>query len=191
MPGIQGEDHSEIQAFWRWYENTRARCLGIGGPDHAAQRNFIPLSAVQQYLGASQCVEGLLAALCAENVEAQTVREHYLRTLAILILIGKGHMIKHFVRYHSLKDERLPFRTRPEDFPHSSDAKFFDKFRRKQWQFCVTDLEYNMDLHLHKEEILPIVEKEEIGRGGNATVFKIVIASEYNKLVPHHMMTPV
>ena len=189
MPESQAEHDSEIQAFWRWYSTAPRR--GIGGPCHAAQYDFIPYSAVQEYLGASQRVEGLLGAVRAEKVDAQYVREHYLRTLAILILIGQGSMINHFVRYSSLMDKRLPFRTRPEDFPHSYDAKFFDNFHGKQWQFCVTDLEYNMDLHLHKEEILPIIEKEEIGRGGNATVFKIVVASEYNKLVPHRLKTPV
>ncbi|KAL8792768.1 MAG: hypothetical protein Q9195_004655 [Heterodermia aff. obscurata] len=188
MPEIQAEHPSEIQAFWRWYLATVRQ--GMGGPDHAAGRAFIPLSAVQDYLGASQRVEGLLAALCAKHVDAQYVREHYLRTLAILILIRQGPMINHFVRYSSLTDKRLPFRTRPEDFPHSADPEFFDKFHVQQWQFCVTDLEYKMDLHLHQEEILPIIEKKEIGRGGNATVFKIVVASEYNKLVPHRLKTP-
>ena len=181
--------HGEIQAFWRWHWTTRR--AGVGGPDHAARCDFIPFSAVQEYFGASQRVERLLAALDAKKVDAHHIRKHYLRTLAILILIGQGPMINHFSRYSSLTDKRLPFRTRPEDFPHSPDAEFFDKFHAEQWQFCVMALEYNMDLQLHKEEILPIIEKEEIGRGGNATIFKIVVDSDYNKLVPHRLKTPV
>ena len=189
MPQIQAEHNSEIQAFWRWHWTTRRR--GIGGPNHATQCDFIPFSAVQEYLGASQRVEELLAALSAKNVDAQYVRDHYLRSLAILLLIGQGPMIEHFVRYLSLKDNRLPFRTRPEDFPHSSDSEFFDRFHEKQWQFCAVDLKYTMDLQLHKEEILPITQKEEIGRGGNANVFKIVVHSEYNNLVPDRWKMPV
>ena len=100
-------------------------------------------------------------------------------------------MIDHSLGYNSLIDKRLPSRTRPEDFPHSSDAKFFDKFDWKQWQLCATDLEYNMGLRFHQEEILPIIEKVEIARGGNATVFGNVAASEYNKPVPHRLKTPV
>lgn len=186
---IQAEHDSEIQAFLRWHSTTRR--LGIGGSNHATQYHFIPFSAVEEYLGASQRVERLLAALLAKNVDAQYVREHYLRPLAILLLIGQGRMIEVFVRYLSLMDRRLPFRTRPEDFPHSSDPNFFRRFHSQQWQFCAADLEYNMDLHLHKEEILPIIHKEKIGWGGNATVFKVVVDSEYNKLLPHRWQMPV
>ncbi|KAL8831869.1 MAG: hypothetical protein Q9191_000621 [Dirinaria sp. TL-2023a] len=185
---IQAEHDSEIQAFLRWHSTTRRP--GIGGSNHATPYHFIPFSAVKEYLGANQRVERLLAALFVKNVDAQYVREHYLRPLAILLLIGQGPMIQVFVRYLSLMDHRLPFRTRPEDFPRSSDSNLFDRFHSEQWQFCAADLEYNMDLNLHKEEILPITHKEEIGWGGNAKVFKIVVDKEYNKLVPHHWQMP-
>ena len=189
MPEIEAERDSEIQAFWRWYSTTRRR--GIGGSNHAALNHFVPLSAVTVYLEASQRVENILAALSVRNVDAQYVREHYFRPLAILLLIGQGHLIEYFVQYRSLMDHRLPFWTRPEDFPHSSDPNLFDHFHTEQWQFCVADLEYNMDVSLHKEEILPITHKEEIGSGGNAKVFKIVVDNEYNKLVPHRWKMPV
>ena len=48
-----------------------------------------------------------------------------------------------------------------------------------------------MNLHLHKEEILPIIHKEEIGHGGNAVIFKITVDEEYNKLVPQRWKMPV
>lgn len=189
MPETQAEHDREIQAFRRWISKTRRR--GIGGSNHATQCDFIPFSAVKEYLGASNRVESLLASICAKHVDAQVVREHYLRPLAILLLIGQGPMIEHFVQYRSLMDHRLPFRTCPEDFPHSADPELFSRFHIQQWQFCVADLEYNMDFHLHKEEILPIISKEEIGRGGNANVYKIVVEAEYNKLVPDRWKVPV
>ena len=48
-----------------------------------------------------------------------------------------------------------------------------------------------MNLHLHKEEILPIIYKEEIGHGGNGIIYKIVVDEEYNKLVPQRWKMPV
>ncbi|KAL8702872.1 MAG: hypothetical protein Q9201_003963 [Fulgogasparrea decipioides] len=191
MPEAQPEQDNEIQAFRRWNEATRRP--GIGGSNHASECGFTPLTAVKEYLGANQRIETLLASLFGSEstrVNAEVVREHYLRTLAVLLLIGEGPMIKHFVQYRSLRDHRLPYRSRPEDFPFSPDPNFFDRFHNQQWQFCAADLEYNMDVYLHKEEILPIISREEIGQGGNAVIFKITVDPEYNKLVPKHWKVP-
>ncbi|KAI4126118.1 MAG: hypothetical protein LQ338_003923, partial [Usnochroma carphineum] len=188
MFNTQPDQDAECQAFLKWIRSARRSGTVTG-------YGFIPVSAVKDYLGANQRVESLLTSLFgkdfAKTVDAETVRKHYLRPLAILLWIGQGDMIRHFVRYQSLKDHQLPFRTCPEDFPISpQDPNFFRRFFNEQWQFCATDLEYNMDLHLHKEEILPILHKQEIGRGGNAIVSKIVVDEEYNRLVPQHWKIP-
>ena len=195
MGEAQPEQDDEIQAFRRWISSSETRRPGIGGSNHGEPRTYIPPFAVKEYLGANQRVEDLLTSLFGKEasrmLDAEVIRKHYVRTLAILLDIGEGRMIKHFVQYLSLQDHRLPYRSRPEDFPFSADPKFFERFYNQQWQFCAADLEYNMNLHLHKEEILPIIHKDEIGHGGNAVIFKIVVDEEYNKLVPQHWKTPV
>ena len=188
MHKAQPEYDVEIQAFRRWFSSSQTRRSGVGGSSHATRCEFIPFSACKKYLGAHRRVENLLISLfgeeAARNIDAQYIREHNLRSLAILLVISEGPMIKHFVRYTSLQDHRLPHRTRPDDFPFSPDPKFFERFRDQQWQFCATTLRYRLDHDLHKEEILPITHKEEIGSGGNAVIFKIVVDEEYNELVP-------
>ncbi|KAL9125734.1 MAG: hypothetical protein Q9217_005105 [Psora testacea] len=194
MRETQPEQDDEIQAFRRWFSSSRTRRPGIRGSSHVTQCEFIPPSAVKEYLGANQRVEDLLTSLFGKEasriIDAEVIREHYIRPLAILLVIGEGPMIKHFVQYRSLQDHRLPYRSCPEDFPFSSDPNFFQHFHNQQWQFCATDLEYNMNLYLHKEEILPIIHKQEIGHGGNAVVFKIIVDEEYNKLVPQRWKMP-
>ena len=195
MSQIQHDQDDEIQAFHRWSKSSKTRRPGIGGSSHATRCDFIPSSAVKEYLGANDRVEGLLASLfdkeTIKTIDAEFIRRHLLRTLAILLLIGEGPMIKYFIQYQSLQDHRLPYRSRPLDFPSSSSPNFFDRFHNHQWQFCATDLEYNMNVRLHKEQILPIVHKEEIGRGGNGTISKVVVDEEYNRLVPPRWKMPV
>lgn len=194
MRETQPEHDQEIQAFHQWVSLSETRRKGIGGSSHTTACDFIPRSAVKRYLGANHRVEDLLSSLFgkeASSIDAEVIRQHYLRPLAILLLIGEGLMIKHFVHYPSLRDNHLPYGNRTKDFPLSSDPTFFERFSNHQWRFCATDLEYNMDLHLHEEEILPITDKQEIGHGGNAVIFKINIHEEYNKLVPENHKMPV
>lgn len=195
MRETQPDQDDEIQAFHRWIASSTTRRPGIGGSSRVTHCDFIPPSAVKAYLGADRRVECLLTSLFGKEaprtIDADVVREHYVRPLVILLLIGEGPMIKHFVQYRSLQDHRLPYRSRPEDFPFSSDPNFFKRFHDHQWQFCAAGLEYNMNLHLHKEEILPITRKEEIGHGGNAIIYKINVDGEYNKLVPQRWKMPV
>ncbi|KAL8713929.1 MAG: hypothetical protein Q9220_002075 [cf. Caloplaca sp. 1 TL-2023] len=193
MPRVQSDYDREYQAFRRWIQDTQRR--GIGGSGHASTCCFVPVSALRKYLGASGRVESLLGFLFGKDsptiVDAETIRKHYIRPLAILLLIGHGAMIKHFVQYESLQDQRLPYRSRPTDFPFSSqDAAFFEKYFEHQWQFCTPELEYNMELFFHDEQTLPILEREEIGQGGNGLIYRIVVDREYNKLVPPGLQVP-
>ena len=188
----QGED---IQHFWAWYRSPKTRQPGLNGSGHGTPCEFIPLSAVQQYLGTPRRVEALLSSIFRDEtnitIDADLIRHHYLRSLAILLIVGKGPMIQHFVKYRSLQDHYLPHRIRPADFPWSSDPTFFEHFSKEQWQFCAMDLEYNMHHDVHKDDIFPITLKAEIGCGGNAVIFRINVHEEYNKLVPHRWEMPV
>ncbi|KAL9604134.1 MAG: hypothetical protein Q9219_000722 [cf. Caloplaca sp. 3 TL-2023] len=193
MLDAQSDQNVEFQALRRWIDS--AQQPGLGGPSHSTPCGFIPISALNGYLRTNDRVENLLTWLFGRDwtkvIDAETVRNHHLRSFSILLLIGHGKMIEYFVKYRSLQDHQLPYQTRPKDFPHSSwDQNFFDRFYDNQWQFCPMSLEYNMDLHLEKEEILPILHKEELGRGGDAIAYKIVVDSEHNKLVPKQSSVP-
>ena len=195
MRETQPEHDEEIQAFGRWIVSPNSRRRGIGSSNGATQCDFIPPSEIQSHLKAGHRVEDLLNSLFGKEdgrtIDADVVREHYLRPFAILLCIGEGPMIKHFIHYPSLQDHRLPYRGCPEDFPLSPDPTFFERFQNQQWQFCAAELEYNRNIYLHKEEILPIIDKREIGHGGNAVIYKIVVHEEYDRLVPQRWELPV
>ena len=187
MSGSQFEYHEAIQAFHRWRLDPRTRHPGIGAHNCESPCDFIPYATVKEYLGASGKVEKLLNALFGSpgdhTISPQYIREHYLRPFAILLSIGQGHMIRHWAQYPSLQDHRLPYLGRPAEFP-TSTPDFFESFKSQQWQFCPARMVYNMNSRLSAEEILPIIYKEEIGQGGSAVIYKIVIHDGYNDLVP-------
>ena len=195
MHETYAEQDEEFQAFGRWYKSSKTRQCGLNGSSHGTSCEYVTPSTVKRFMGAEGRVEALLGSIFRNNedttMNADLIRQHYQISLAILLIIGKGPMIQHFVRYPSLQDRYLPHRNCPADFPFSSDATFFERFSKEQWQFCATDLEYNMDRYVHKEDILPFTNKLEIGSGGNAVVYQVDVHEEYNKLVPHRWEMPV
>ena len=195
MSGSQPDHHEVLQAFHRWRFSQQTRQPGIGGHDSDTPYDFIPYAAVEEYLGAPGKVEKLLNALFGSPgdhaISPQYIREHYMRPFAILLSIGQGSMIQHWTRYPSLQDHRLPYLGKPEEFPTSTPDDFFELFKSHQWQFCPAKLAYNMNARLSTEEILPITHKEEIGRGGSAVIYKIVVFDGYNDLIPQSIKTAV
>lgn len=195
MREIHCEQDDAIQAFLKWHESSKMRQPGLNGSNHESPCHYITISEVKRYLETPGRVEALLQSVFRNGTsipeDADLIRQHYLRSLAILLLIGRGSMIHQFARHDSLQDRCLPHRSRPIDFPSSSDPSFFEDFSENQWQFCAKDLEYNMHRYAHKEDILPITNKAEIGKGGNAVIFRFNVHEEYNKLVPDRWEMPV
>ncbi|MCJ1391817.1 hypothetical protein MMC18_004684 [Xylographa bjoerkii] len=182
-----------LQAFHKWRLSSAALLLGTGGPHFEAKCQFIPSSTLEEYFGRPHQVENLLKAVLNDEqrpaVDANYVRSHYLRTFATLLSIGEGHMIHHFQKYQSLRDEKLPHNTRPDDFPFTSPDKF-EIFADAQRQFCASALEYSMNSRYKEKDILPIISKEKIGEGGSGIIYKIVVAEGYNSLRPHRQAIP-
>ena len=183
-----------LQAFETWRRTSEAQVLGVGGPDLEPTCPFIPRSNLEEYFNQPHQLENLLDAVLISQqrpaVDPNYVRTHYLQSFATLLCIGQGFMIHHFQQYQSLSDLKLPHRTRPDDFPYTSPDKF-NEFKDAQWQFCVPNLEYNMGVRFKEEDILPIISKEEIGHGGSAVIYKIVVDDNYNSLRPHGHVIPV
>lgn len=194
MVGAQAEHNDSLHAFHTWRHSSEAQLTGIGGPDFETICHFVPRSKLEKYFKRPRQVENLLDAVLSSHerpaVDPNYVREHYLQSFATLLCIGEGHLINHFQQYNSLRDQKLPFRTRPDDFPFTTPSKF-DDFKNAQWQFCVPKLESGMNDRFKTEDILPITRKDKIGEGGSAIIYKIVVAEDYNSLRLHEHAPPV
>ena len=187
--------HKEaVLAFHAWRHSPEAQLPGTGGPDLETTSSFVPRLNLQKYFEEPHRLEHLLDAVLEDHersaVDANYVREHYLQSFAILVCIGEGGLIHHFQQYETLRDQKLPHRTLPDDFPITTPHKF-EQFKNAQWQFCPKILEYNMNSRFKEEDILPIIRKEKIGEGGSAIIYRIVVEESYNSLRPRGDIVPV
>ena len=188
------QHNDALHAFHTWRRSSEAQLLGIGGPHFESTCPFVPRSNLEKYFERPRQLEHLLDASLDSTkrptVDADYVRRNYLQSFATLLCIGEGGLIHHFSQYESLKDQKLPYRTRPDDFPYTTPDKFED-FKNAQWQFCASNLEYGMNGRFKEEDILPIILKEKIGEGGSAIIYKIVVDENYNALQPRGHVIPV
>ncbi|CAG8952521.1 hypothetical protein HYFRA_00009625 [Hymenoscyphus fraxineus] len=149
---------------------------------------FTPISAVTSHLEEDGRLEDILDALFQPDggPEADILLPNYVAIFCILIEIGKGTAIEHFVR-QGLNDKHLPFDPQhaPADFPpDTSDGTFYQRFCEMQWRFCVPDFERGVERVFHNRSLLPIVKKRAVAEGGSAKLFEIEVHSSYNKLRP-------
>lgn len=183
-----------VQAFHKWRCSSEAQLPGTGGPNLDTECSFIPRSKLEEFFKKHHQIENLLDAVLNSRdrpaVDPSYVQEHYLQSFATLLCIGEGNMIHYFQQYSSLRDQKLPYRTRPDEFPVTTPDKFED-FKNAQWQFCAPKLEYGMSNRFKEEDILPIIRKEQIGEGGSAIIYKIVVDESYNWLRPRGHIIPV
>lgn len=183
----QADHDPVIQAFITWIRKVSQP--GLRGPGPDPNCTFVPLSQIETYFQDVSRVTRLLRSVLGPDellLSLPAIAKKYPRVFSILLLIGKGRFIQYFARYETLCDQRLPFEVKPQCFPTStetSDDSFFATFRDCQWQFCAHTFQpSDIDLHLGKETILPIVKREKLGSGASAVVFKINIHEAYNQL---------
>ena len=185
--GSQPDYDSDIQDFLKWSESPDTFRIGCGGFEDDHKREYIPLEKLRERLTRQRVVDLLTAVFNNEErlaPDVDVIISHYLRPFAILLRIGEGGMIYHFVNHKSLQDDRLPLDQKPSDFPSSTRGDIWAAFRQVQWAFCALTLEYSMGLHIGPDDILPINHKEKIDEGGSSITYKIVVDKEYDKLVP-------
>lgn len=187
MAELQPEHHPTIQDFLRWKEDPDIHREGCGRSDSTVGIKYIPQSAVIKKL-TKERIEALLNVLFRDveqpAPDAELVMLHYRRPFAILLSVGFGRMISHFVEHLSLQDQCLPFTNEPQGFPKSTRRDLYKAFCEEQWQFCAVKLEYNMPYRLESSYVLPIIHKEKIGEGGSAKLYKIIVDEDYNSLRP-------
>ena len=182
-------DHAavDIQDLFEWVPK---HCInGTNGSSASPDHPFMPLLDLQAYFRAHHRTHKILRALFFEREPGalhslvQPLEARYLRVFTILILLGKGRFIEHFIQYHNLRDDLLPFLTEPQHFPiDPNDPTFWDSFYKKQFAYCPHFFRHNENYRLEDLLILPITTKEVISRGGSATLYKIKLHPYYDKL---------
>lgn len=176
-----------IQEFLEWIPKN---CInGTNGPSAAPNRSFMPLPDLRAYLKAESRTSKLLDAHFYDRdhqVIVEVLEKWYIRMFTILILIGRGRYIEHFVQHHNLRDPHLPFLEKPAHFPTDpADPSFWERFYEKQFTFCAHYFRYNETYTMLEECcILPIISKEVLGQGGSAAIYKIKLHSHYDQLNP-------
>ncbi|KAL9092793.1 MAG: hypothetical protein Q9165_004211 [Trypethelium subeluteriae] len=184
----QPEESSAILAFHKWFDEnlvcgSRADTIGL----QKEQPKFIPSDELRTYLD-KHCLRKILKEVLAPGpkslVEIDAVEESYRKVFAILLHIKKGHLITEFIKHPALTDTNLPFRKRPDEFPHAAGTEpdYFETFSRVQWMFCAPILRYYNNRHWEPHRVLPIVESEKIGHGGSAETYKIRLHPSHNGL---------
>jgi hypothetical protein len=175
----------DISEFMRWVESQSV--IGTLGPVSAVNCPFMPLPRLETYLKEGSRTRRLLGALFPHRelpVGPEDIWRNCIKVFSILLLIGKGSFIQHFVQHDQLWDAKLPFLSRPRHFPPSTGKdNFFESFSKKQWHFCPYVFRYNeINAQLEKECILPIIHKQQLGDGGSALTYKIKLHPAYDYL---------
>ena len=147
----------------------------------------MPVSEPNTYLNYNlpSILQGLFRV--SENKERyKQIQKSYVKVFAILVYKGKGELINQFQEYDNLRDEKLPFTKKPDEFPQSpNNESFFYKFYDGQQMFYAPKFRNSqIDSHYKDKRILPIIYKEKLNSLGNAKarVYKIVFHGSYNKL---------
>lgn len=175
----------DISEFMRWVETQSV--IGILGPVSSVNCPFMPLPRLETYLKEGNRTRRLLEALFPNRelpVEPEGIWRNCIKGFSILLLIGKGTFIQHFVQHDQLWDAKLPFLTPPPHFPPAAgDKRFFESFSKQQWHFCPYVFRHNdINAQLEKECILPIILKQQLGDGGSALTYQIKLHPAYDYL---------
>ena len=185
MVDVQHDEDPYIQAFLTWRQSENTSCEGTRGFKNEELARYIPNSTLSTYFNAPRCTNNLLNALYPDRhpPDADIIIRSYMRPFAILLSLGNGCLISYFVKFEDLQDDKLPFRSKPQNFPQSS-GDVWTKFSSQQWEFCPPTLEYSRERVLDEQEILPVRFDRVIGRGGTSSAHKIDVHPFYNLLYP-------
>ncbi|OCL10566.1 kinase-like protein [Glonium stellatum] len=180
-------DHDHAHALIEYQNWLNDACIASSGcltPESTdADHRFVPKPDLQDYLSKDKLIK-ILKGLGIQPHNTDTILKDYLKSFAILLSLGHGPFIEWFLQYDSLADKKLPFETRPPTFPRTSDVDFFDNFFKRQWMFCnpIFSCRKHHAWALNDNYILPIINKEELGRGGSSVTYKITLHPYYDRL---------
>ena len=194
MASAQQSDHDPIiQDFRKWIEDNGVP--GTLGQTETVNASFMPFQRLDAWLRDANNTSSLLRVLWPDEapVSKKEIWGKCSRGFAILLLIGKGRFIQHFVQHDDLWDSQMPFGTCPSNFPTASDdPDFFKRFAEYQWQFYPFTFRADaIDTQLSPERILPIKDKQLLEKGGFADIYKAQLHQFYDQLTlaedPRHV----
>jgi hypothetical protein len=153
------------------------------------RRPFVPARALQHYL-TEPAIKKLLSSCLLHTTYWRSIQQYYSKIFTILIIIGKGDRIDHFISYDNLDDDRLPFRSDSDWPPDCRD--FFQEFSNAQWRFCAQPLRKDRlnNTRLYDETIIPITSIKELKRGPDSCIYKVDIYPGYNHLTERVRLLP-
>lgn len=155
------------------------------GPD-ALSSTFVSQAAIKDYFRSSPQIPQLVEAACGTDStpNARWITENCPIGFCILLSLGKGGYVRHFVEHVGLWDVNLPFSARPEDFPQvPNEPEFFDTFRLEQWRFFPVEIPRSPAVKFQKDRPLPIVESEVLKYGDTANLYRVKIHREYDNAI--------
>ncbi|KAL1606560.1 cell cycle RNA binding protein whi3 [Paraconiothyrium brasiliense] len=199
------------------FENTSENRQKLPG-------DYMPLSE-RQIKGLASAEEGIpiltqkrvaaqLRCIGLPELDPSMIRTTFLKTFAILALIGRDTLIKKFVD-KGLSDLSLPLAQETEEWRGScqghpgpvcedlrgvkkppglwsrdshnvfGDASTWEAFNRAQWMFCAHTFEQDKHKDMSSERILPFVEKTQLERGSSGVLHKVKLHPGYNHSTGH------
>lgn len=152
-------------------------------------RPFIPRSEFDSLL-TEQSVSETICEITRDledgaiTVPVDEIYRSYRKVLAILVMIRKEDWIAEFID-HGCSDGRLPLNATVLDKIDPEGGLSRSSFLEKQYLFLAQTIERNMEADWPESVVVPIIRQESLkaGRGGFATVSKIVIHSDYDNLL--------
>lgn len=190
MPFPQGYQFNPVVEDFQTYVSQRLRPGSLGAlsdqPDASDTPRYLPDSDREEFFRNSKQVQRLLDAVLEDKyrhrVRLDALQRRYTRVFSILLCIGRGAAIVHFVSQPGFTDKHLPFLNR-HSFPNRlSDEPFFDDFYKKQWMFCAPKLDFQEWWQWEQDRILPVVYERELGRGASSRTFLLRVHPGYNNL---------
>lgn len=148
---IQPYHDPVLQDFFEWISKNCVK--GLVDPASDEKSLFLPYDRLKSYFEGRQYfnLRNILNVVFRDEreipVDLDEIAKDYSRVLCILLLIGRGHYIRHFVRRDKLRDSFLPFNAkfRPEGFPldpnDRDEGEFLVRFCEQQWKFCAPIIE--------------------------------------------------
>jgi len=168
----------------------------IGRDIAGNSRNYVPLSALQEYWTPKRISRVLHAFPERLDLDIGTIRRQYLRIFSTLVYSDNDAVrnLQPLFISPNLSDESLPWRSPPSAWP---DEKFFrDVFNQiagHQWQFFPLHFRSDQlqDRYCHDECILPIDPPAQIAHSNTTSIERFDIHDDFNHLAdpvcyPHH-----
>lgn len=161
--------------------------MATGFPMADAQLPYIPEACIDHYFGDVNRIRallmGLLPAIKPDLISA--VHISYRKVFCILLRIGFGDRILHFIRWDSLRDECLPFPSSLTLHVLGGDDDLLKiPFLETQWEFCVPKFHQGMNEQFDRKCILPILENDILFSDRNTRISKVAFDTDHDFLTP-------